>query len=500
MLKGGARDVPQRHRTLLDAIGWSYDLLDEDEKKLFARLGVFAGSFTLGAVEAVGDAARELSQPVVEVLSSLLAKNLIQSRSADLDDEPRYAMLETIRGYAEERLEEGDESNGAEADKIRGWLLEYYLALARVSSLQMLGEGQHVWGPKLDAERGNIRATLRWAIEHGRIEGAARITVGLVPYFYIVGDTSEGRYWLERIADHEASATLPDGVRAHVLALTAHMATVQYDLEKAEHYLSEGLELLRHTGDQPRLAAMLTTAGAIETVRGDYTRAERLLRESLALFTELRNDHSSAIALHMLALVSLYKGDYEQVKSLQAEAISLFRQVGDKWHTGLALSILGQALCRSGQLAEAERVCAEACEVVAGLEWNNEALGLALTGKAEIAMYSGDYRRARTLYRESLMTEGETGSYPPIATNLLGLGLLEATEGCSERAATLFGALDGLSERLQAVFVTRGDRPRYERSLAAARASMGEEEWLLAWSRGRVMPVKEAVAFALSGE
>lgn len=495
LLSSGPRDLPERQRTLRSAMDWSYDLLNSDERVLFARLGAFAGGYTLASVEAVCNARGDLALPVLDGLASLHNKSLLKremGEEADGEGEPRYSMLETVREYAVERLE-----SSGEAARVKSWLVEYYLALVQAARPHLLSAGQKTWLLRLEQEQNNIRAALRWAIDSGSIEIAARMAVAMVACWYVRGNISEGRTWLEEITSRVEMETLPVLLQAQVTSGGGALASAQADLDRAVHLLGASLALSRQAGDKDLTSDTLRNLGTAEILRGDYARAEELLREVVSLSKEIGERRRVAIALHNLAWIAFFTGDYEQCRALEAEAVPQFHDAGDKWHAGLALALQGLALCRSGQVGQAESVAEEVFVTLQGQEGNNGALGLAITCMAEVARQRGDTKQAQKLYRQSLREQGNSGSFAPRVLNLVGLGSLAAAEGDAERATVLFGALDGLAARLKATVITPSARPEYERGLASARAGMGDVKWAAAWANGRDMSLDEVVAFAL---
>jgi predicted ATPase/DNA-binding XRE family transcriptional regulator len=493
VLAGGARDLPDRHRTLRDAIGWSYDLLSEGERLLFNRLGVFAGGWTLASAEAVCNALGDLSLPVLVGLSSLLDKSLLKREGAEgREDEPRYGMLETIREYAAERLEKS-----GEAEKVKGWLAQYYLALTEGAKLQVVGRDQSIWVQRLDAEHDNIRAALRWAIASGDVEIAGRIVAGLAYYWYARGHISEGLLWLKRVTEREEWKGLPESLQAELLSVAGFLASAQYNFEQATRWLDESLKLSRRNGERVMIGVTLNALGMAETSRGDYERAESVLREAVAIFEELGDRRRAGVAFQNLALAALFRGDAESAQALAMEALSLVRTEGDQWNLGISLATLGLALSRRGEYRHAEALCDEACAAFRDLDDRGSWLGAAIVCQAEVARRQGDYGRAESYYKGSLSLEREETNYRIIAANFMGLGLLAVIKGHAERAVSLFGVLDGWSERLKGVFVTPAERPEYEEGLAATRQVLDATSWALAWERGRAMSVVQAVKYAL---
>jgi predicted ATPase len=203
LLSGGARDLLARHQTLRSTIDWSYDLLNPDEQRLFTRLGVFVGSCTLEAVEAVCKAENDLAAQVLDLITSLVNKSLLLHEDQQ-DGEPRFSLLETIREYALERLA----VSGAE-ELLRDQHAAYYLALAEQAEPELTGARQAEWLNTLEREHDNMRTALRWVIERGLGETSIRLTAALWRFWYIRGHVSEGRRWLERVlASHNSFVSL----------------------------------------------------------------------------------------------------------------------------------------------------------------------------------------------------------------------------------------------------------------------------------------------------
>src|SRR5215213_10113162 len=226
LLTGGARNLPQRQRTLRGAIEWSYELLDEGEKVLFGRLSVFSGGNTLEAVEAVCDAEGDFPMDVFEGVSSLLDNSLLQQKEG-FDGEPRFAMLETIREYASERLEDSSDAEAA-----RHAHAEYFLALAEEAEPMLWGAEDAAWLDRLEHEHDNMRAALSWSIEHEEAELALRLGGALRWYWYMEGYYGEGRRWLEAALGKDWGVAAE--ARARALEGVGWLANVQGDLDRAE--------------------------------------------------------------------------------------------------------------------------------------------------------------------------------------------------------------------------------------------------------------------------
>jgi predicted ATPase len=236
LLTGGARNLPGRQQTLQGAIDWSYDLLDEEDRRLFRRMSVFSGGRTLDAVEAICDA--EGDQDVYAGVESLLEKSLVRQEE-DPEEEPRFVMLEPIHEYAREKLQE----SGA-AGEVKQAHAEYFLSLAEEPEL--VGPDQVAWMDRLEAEHDNLRAALSWCMEARDAEPALRMASALSWFWFVRGHSSEGRGWCEEALATDVGHASP--VRARALQASGIMAWRQSDYERAEQRLEASLALYRETG------------------------------------------------------------------------------------------------------------------------------------------------------------------------------------------------------------------------------------------------------------
>ncbi len=274
LLTGGSRDLPARHQTLRATIEWSFDLLDASEQRLFARLAMFAGGWTVEAAERVcagvgsGADAQVDQVAVLDGLASLRDQSLVQQEPAlDPEDEPRFTMLETIREYALERLA----ANG-ETEETSRRHAGYYLALAEAAEPELRGPAQGVWLTRLETEHDNLRAALHWSLESGAEETALRLGGALWRFWYMHGHLSEGRRWLEMAL--AKSSAVPASVQAKVFNGAGNLAYGQSDYARAAAWHEASLALQRDLGDKAGLAASLTNLGNIAWSQGDYVRAQ----------------------------------------------------------------------------------------------------------------------------------------------------------------------------------------------------------------------------------
>src|SRR5438034_1544036 len=290
LLTAGARDAPERQRTLRATIEWSFELLDPAEQELFLRLSVFAGGWDLEAAEAVCSAE-------LEILGSLVDKSLIRGN----DD--RFLMLATIREFATEELE-----SSGDAPAVRRRHAEHYLALAEAAEPEILGGAQVEWMVRLERERNNFRAALDWAFEQGAAEIALRLIGALRRAWVARGYLAETRAWLEQALAADGAA-MP-AVRAKTLYGFGRVALVQGDYERALPSLQESASLFREHGDARGLAFALADLGWIAAAQGVHERARSLGEQSLAVARAAGDETTSAAALHVIACTMLDEGEY----------------------------------------------------------------------------------------------------------------------------------------------------------------------------------------------
>jgi len=339
LLTGGARDLPERQRTLRSTIEWSYGLLEEGEKVLFARLAVFAGGRTLEAIEAICDAEGDLPVDVLDGLASLVDKSLLKQEEG-VGGEPRFVMLETIHEFAREKLE-----GSGEAEDLRRLHARYFLALAEEAEPALEGSQQQVWLDRLEEEHDNMRTVLSWSLGQGQdAELALRIGAVLGEFWYLRGYWSEGRRWLEEALTK--SGRTPTAARARALQRVSWLAYLQGDLDRAVEASQEGLRLegveLFRTGVGDSTAAELQRVlGMVVGARGELEREAELLEESLALSREVGSLRGMAVSIFILGAAWRVRGDLQRATQLLEEALTMFRKMGDQALIASVLTHLG---------------------------------------------------------------------------------------------------------------------------------------------------------------
>lgn len=426
------RDVSERHRTLYNAIDWSYALLTPEEQLLLARSGVFIGGWTLEAAEKLmSDITPHPSLVTLEALTSLVNNNLVVQQ--EHGGELRFTLLETIRAYALERLAERGEE-----ETMRQRHAEYYLALAEEADPHLRTAAQQAWLDRLDIESGNLRAALAWFIERVADAEAGLRLAGALGWFWTMrGHVSEGRDWLARALQRGSDA--PPALRGRALIGAGSLAWYQGDLPVARSLLEESIALYRELGpsQQWELGLALTAFGMVATFQGDHDSARAAAEEAVALFRQVGDKWGMALALNPIGEAYLLRHDYVGACSRFEESLALFRETGDKWGISIPLSNWGYTDSLQGNL-DAARARLE--ESIAMHRQVGERVMRCnyLNILAQVVQQQGDYQRAAALYDESLDLLRKMGLEASIADVLHNLAHVTQAQGHYPLAARLY--------------------------------------------------------------
>ena len=345
LLTGGARDAPQRQRTLGATIEWSFDLLTEAEQELFAHLSVFRGGCTLEAAEEVCDAD-------LDTLQSLVDKSLVRF------DDGRYWMLATIREYAVERLR-----RSGELDQVQGRYVQHFVSLAQEAAPH-LAQDDVDWVRRLDPERDNIRATFDVLEASGPTERTTEFAVAVARYWYLTGLWPEGR---RRVEAALAADELPSPARARALNEAAAMAALNGDYATARLRAEESLGL-RELHDERGMAYARFMLGFAAVEGGDFEAAIEPLEESLRLFEDLRDEHHWDIVAFNLAWALDEVGERERARTLHEDALRRARAAGATRAIVFHSELLAFGFRREGRTAEALAILRESLVLSRSLE------------------------------------------------------------------------------------------------------------------------------------
>jgi predicted ATPase/class 3 adenylate cyclase len=459
LLTGGSRTASPRQQTLRALIDWSYDLLSEAEQAVLRRLSVFAGGWTLEAAEvicsdfgsgtdppAIQDQKSKIqSEDVLDLLTQLMDKSLV-SVEEGASGTVRYRLLETVRQYSRDRLQES-----GEAEEVRARHRDFFLRLAEEAEPALRGAEQAAWLDRMQADSDNLRAGLDWCrSETNGAEAELRLAAALVWFWIKRGQVGEGRQRLEAALSRDSSGS--SCFRAKGLYGAGVLAHFSGDQEASIAFLEHSLDLARALGDRWTLTLALFSLG-LRAMADDPERARTLAEESLALAREVGDPWLIA---HPLVLGSMVhgKGDGDRAKALSAESLALMRQAGDKWSIAMRLLVLANG-----------------------------------------AASEGDYPRARTLCQEGLTLSQELKDKRGLAWFINVLAAVAAAQGQAQQAARLLGAAEGLLDAIGSAF-EGGTDSHHERCVTATRTALGDEAFAAAWAEGRAMTLDQALACA----
>ncbi len=450
MLTAGAHDLPARQQALRNTIDWSYDLLDVDERVLFARLGVFVGGWTLEAAETICTTDSHRAGDLLNTLQALVDKHLVQLAEGPHGD-VRFMLLETIHEYVLERLE-----LSGEAEALRRRHADYYLALVEQAEQEWRGPQQIAWWNRLETEHDNLRAALAWALDRGPADLALRIGAGLYLFWDTHGHLSEGRWWLERGLAQSSGVSAP--VRAKALNAVGYLAVFQGAYGVAKVFLEESVALYRALGDAEGLVSALTNLGFIPLLgQQDDVPAAALLQEAMEWRAAVKNERIIAVLLIFAGLVAVRQGDVERSRELHTESLALCRQIQDLW-------------------------CISKC----------------LTNLAMLALTEGDHARALPLLQENLQIAQALDDKFTLQSSLVGLGSVAASQGQPVRAARLWGAAEAVREAASIHLVPlMRSVANYDHFVATARAQLSDAAFAAAWDEGKSLMLEQVIAYAL---
>ena len=488
LTRGGRTAVP-RQRTLKGTLDWSYDLLSESEQTLFNRLSVFTGGWTLEAASMVAKGEGVEEAEVVDLLSGLVETSLVMVRGGDPGG-ARYRLLEPVRQYALDKLEESGEAEAAKRAHA-----QHFLALAEEAHPELIGPRDVEWADRLEAEHDNLRAALSWALEQGEAELALRLAGASWRFWEARGHYGEGCGWLEAAlaGANGGSAAARAGALEGFGQLVLHAGDVDLVVEAAE----EGLKLCDEAGLGGAVAAnFLRTLGYTAQMHGYHERAKEHLEESLRLSRGA--DDGSGIAHSLLGLGGVLHslGDRERGMQLFEEGMALCREQGYAELLGSTLFSAGYALLLEGEYERGTALIEES-EALYRKRGYKGLLQWVLANLGWATLLQGDHERARTSFEESLTLCKELGDKYVGAESLEGMACVIAAEQASGRAARLFGAGRALREAGGYYYLPEEDAFR-EPYLKAARSRLGEASWEAAFAEGQAMGFDEAVDYALS--
>jgi len=533
LLTGGARDLPARQQTLRAAIGWSYELLDAGEQRLFRSLGVFVGGWTLEAAEAVCQAEDDLPIDIMDGVAALVDKSLLQ-QTVGLDDEPRFMMLETICEYALEQLEARGEAEALRA-RHATWVRE----LVEHAAPLLRGPEQVFWLKRLEAAHANLRAALSWRLTNSDPAEGLRIAGAIWMFWSLHGHAREGLHWLERCL---AITPRVSGIgRARALLGSAWLRSQLDFLLPAGvvSELQEATRLFQASGALAEAAVAQVFQTGVVVAAGDRdTDADADLVAACEANARAGGDPwALCVVLQDLAVHWASSRDFQRAQKAIAEALPLARKVGEPSLT--AYTLWRAARLSGAQIPERVRMVAEAEQIVR--ELGDLVLVARLVAyQGDLARASGDDVRAATFYRRAQQILHEHGSLQGeammafylgqialtqrdlksaamhygqalarareserafgmgLGLSLLGIGQLAMASSQPNAAARLFGTV---AARFGEGFLT-SERPEddeiYQQAVATAQFMLGGAAYAAAFAAGKTLTMEQAIAEALN--
>jgi predicted ATPase/DNA-binding SARP family transcriptional activator len=482
-------DLPRRglsrHRSLGAAIDWSFDRLDGSTQELFVQLGVFAGSFTLTAVEAVaaGSAGR---RPLLPGLGSLVRASLLE-QVAGPEGVERYRMLQTVREYAVDRLHQRADVALLRARHAR-WVADF----AAEADLGMRGPASAGWRAQVEAELPNARAALQWAMAGDDVELALRIVASLRWFLSRLGPPDDlGRRFDRRLS---RQPDLSPPLRLGLLTTAAMAALLGGDSDRAGRQGREAVAAARALGDDRHLAIALVTCAGAALGLGDVAGVGEHLDEAHSLCDRLGDRWGLAWVLVGRAHLAQRAGRSHEARRCMEDALDVFRGLGDLHSQVVPLGSLALLALDAGKPQAAIELASEAQRTVTVLEYDDARhAASAVLGLAELA--AGHPVPARDLLLASLRQLRPDRSNAFVSFDLEGLAALAATIGNLEAAAKLLG----LAQRVCLAGRTN-PTPAWDAAVAGVlgtvRRWLGPEATQRFLQQGRRLDVGDAVALA----
>jgi predicted ATPase/DNA-binding XRE family transcriptional regulator len=438
----GLRDLPERQQTINATVAWSYQLLAQNEQRVFRRLGALPGRFPIEAAAAVlagSEVASASSADALRAVAGLVDKSLLLQAETSMATRPLYQMLETVRAFASLELTAAGERD----DALEG-LVRFCTGEASLAAAELIGPAQAAWLDRVREDLESYRGALTWLIERRRSAEASDIAWGLKYFWLIRGHAAEGLQWYEEILN---STSLPPAAELRALAGAAVMWYTQGDLGRARTMLNRALALDHGAGDMNVVAQAEHLFGHVEHAVGDTNAARARFTRSAEGFRALGIPSGIGVALSGLALIALATGDAGQAERLLDEATSVLRQAGP-WF----------------------------------LTW-------ALYVRAILAVRRGNPDVAIALVRESLTRIRELHDKFAFVYALVPLAAAAVLKGDDAWVARILGARDAVTERTGVTVVDKSVHDLRVQAEREARARLGPDRWTLAYTAGRVTSI-----------
>lgn len=488
LLTGGHRTSPPRRQTLRAAIDWSYALLTEPEARLLARLSMFSGGWTLEAAEAVCAIAGTDAPDILDLLSTLLGKSLLEL--VQRGEVVRYRLLEPIRQYGRARLREyGEEA--LLATRHAAWLS----ALVEQAEPQLYGPEQAAGLATLDAEQGNVRTALAWCVSdatEASSDLALRLVHRLCRYWSVRDRMAEGYGWQEAVL--AGAPDRPSGPLARVLLHAANFGFEQGEWARAEGLADRALAMGRELGDLGSIGHALKVLSTLGAARRGEIRPS-MIAEAIGYLQQVGDEWGVWNCLCDLGELQRHGGRLDEAIQTHEQALALARGRREDWAIGCSLRNVARVSREAGDGERTHRLLEEALVI-----WKRlgtvRGVNSILVERARLALDAEQRLRAATLLDEALAVSRDSGDRARVADCLVETARLLALTGRTGRAATLCGAAEGLREDVRTPR-TPLERHTWKALVDAVHGAMSDVSFATAWAEGRGLPLETAVEAAL---
>jgi predicted ATPase/class 3 adenylate cyclase len=492
LLTGGSRTSLERHQTLRATIDWSYNLLTEEEKKLFRSLSVFSGGWILEAAESV--CSQESFIPVggsefdiLDLLTQLVDKSLVNM------DHSCYRMLETIRQYAREKLLDSNEGKAAHDNH-----LTYFLELAEQTDKKSHGPEQVEWMERLEMELDNFRVALDWCVSDQKTESALRLLCALSWTWGVRDHFSEVEDWFDKIRALPEVSNYPALYARMLNHMGDHRVLLVGDYQNAQSVLEVSRTIWLKSGadGEQGLAEALDCLGMVALYgKKDAKKAHPFLEQSFELYQKHADQWGMALVMHNLGYLALMKGQYAEAEEQMMISLTKFQELSDKFRVGYVLISLGEVVRLQGDYERAGKFYEQSLAIMREIH-SRFSLGFSMVVLAFVSLHASDYRKAKALWEESLNLSNESGNKIIMVLCLMGFASVQVMIGKPEQAARLFGAVESLFESIN-YRMDPSDQKEFDHYSAAVRAQLDQAAFAKAWEDGRALTMEEAVSYAL---
>lgn len=481
VLTGAARDQPARLRTMRTAISWSYDLMTDEQRDLFRRLSIFAGGFTLQSAAAICD---QSEHAIMTGLDALVDHSLAHVES-DLTDQPRYAMLETIREFGLDALAATDD-----ADDVHGRHAAYFTALAEQIDLQIDGPKASVLLGQIDQDRPNLRTALEWLIEQQVAQDALRLASSLWRYWRIRGFISEARDAFSRTL--ALPGCTPLSTRADGLWKLGYVLSYLGEYNEARGYLEQSSSLFAAVEDAQGMAMALDSLGTVMVLKGRRAEARIQHRRALELRETLADRLGIEMALSNLGMVALLDGDFAEAQTMLERALEIALELGARREIANRYVNLSRVAFAEGRLDDA-RDYADRGVVIYNELGDQIQLAAALEVLGQVATESGERPRGIGLLLASLRLNLDMYRHLPLFIERLAAASVSLDAALATRMLAA-------AERWEAsgTMRTTWDAAARERTVATARSALGDVRFGEAWRDGQHLTIVAASQEAIT--